>query len=112
MIPTRVHAVTDYLFPALIALLSRRRGMAARRIMQVGPVWHIAYTILTRYEGGLVPALSMRTHLACDAAGALSFLGAAALLCDEPAEDRLLLAALGLGELALIALSEREVPTR
>ncbi|QGY01466.1 hypothetical protein MMSR116_05795 [Methylobacterium mesophilicum SR1.6/6] len=112
MIPSRVHAVSDYLFPALIAALSRRRGPAARRIMRVGPVWHYAYTVLTRYEGGLVPVLSMRTHLACDALGALSFVGAAALLRDEPARDRLLLAALGLSELALIAASEREVPVR
>ena len=78
--------------------------------MQVGPVWHYAYTMLTRYEGGLVPAISLRTHLACDAVGALSFVGAAALLKDEPTGDRLLLAALGLSELALIAVSDREVP--
>jgi hypothetical protein len=110
MVPSRVHAVTDYVFPALIAALSRRRGAATRRIMQVGPVWHYAYTILTRYEGGLVPVLSMRTHLTCDAVGALGFVGAAALLRDEAPSDRILLAALGLGELALIALSEREVP--
>ncbi|MGH1575256.1 hypothetical protein ACRAWG_37165 [Methylobacterium sp. P31] len=95
------------MFPALIAALSRRRGPATRRIMQVGPVWHYAYTILTRYEGGLVPARSMRTHLACDAVGALGFVGAAALLKDEASSDRLLLAVLGLSE---IALSEREVP--
>lgn len=111
MIPTRVHAVTDYAFPALIAALSRRpgRGPATRRIMQVGPVWHAAYTVLTRYEGGLIPVLSMRTHLACDAVGALGFVGAAALLRGEPARDRLLLAALGLGELLLIAASDRDV---
>jgi hypothetical protein len=112
MIPTRVHAVTDYVFPTLIAVLSRRRGPATRRIMQAGPVWHGAYTVLTRYEGGLVPALSMRTHLACDAVGALGFIGAAALLRDEPPQDRLLLAVLGLSELALIALSDRDAPAR
>jgi hypothetical protein len=110
MVSSRTHALTDYLFPALIAALSRSRGPATRRIMQVGPVWHYAYTLLTRYEGGLVPRLSMRAHLACDAVGALSFVGAAALLQDESAEDRLLLAALGLSELALIAVSDREVP--
>jgi hypothetical protein len=42
--------------------------------------------------------------------GALIFVGAAALLKDEPTGDRLLLAALGLSELALIAVSDREVP--
>ena len=110
MIPSRVHAVTDYVFPAMIAVLSRGRGPATRRIMRVGPVWHYAYSLLTRYEGGVVPALSMRAHLACDAVGALGFVGAAALLQDEPVKDRLLLAALGLSELALIAVSDRDVP--
>lgn len=84
MIPSRVHAVTDAVFPALIAALSRRRGPATRRIRLAGPIWHFAHTVLTRYEGGLVPTLSMRSHLASDAVGALSFVGAAALLQDEP----------------------------
>ena len=112
MIPTRLHALADYLLPAVIAALSLspRRGRATRRIMQAGPVWHYGYTVLTRYEGGLVPSIPMRTHLACDAAGALTFVGAAALLQDEPVRDRLLLAALGLSELAVIALSDRDAP--
>lgn len=42
MIPPRVHAVTDYVLPTLIAALSRRRGGATRRIMQIGPAWHFA----------------------------------------------------------------------
>jgi hypothetical protein len=112
MIPSRLHALADYLLPAVIAALSLspRRGQATRRIMQAGPVWHYGYTVLTRYEGGLVPSIPMRTHLACDAAGALTFVGAAALLQDEPVRDRLLLAALGLSELAVIALSDRDAP--
>ncbi len=112
MIPTRLHALADYLLPAAIVALSLspHRGRATRRIMQAGPVWHYSYTLLTRYEGGLAPAISMRAHLACDVAGALTFVGAAALLQDEPIRDRLLLAAIGLSELAVIAMSEREAP--
>ena len=112
MIPTRIHAIADYLLPAAIAALSLspRRGRVTRRIMQVGPLWHYSYTMLTHYEGGLAPRITMRAHLVCDAVGALTFVGAAALLQDEPMRDRLLLAALGLGELAVIAVSEREGP--
>jgi hypothetical protein len=108
MISTRIHAVTDYLLPLGIAALaaSGRFGGPVRRIMQVGPAWHLGYTLLTRYEGGLVPALDMRTHLACDAAGSVAFLGAAALLRDQKPSHRLLLAAIGLGELVLISLTE------
>lgn len=78
--------------------------------MQAGPFWHYGYTVLTRYEGGLVPAITMRTHLACDAVGALASVGAAALLRDEPIRDRLLLAAIGLSELAVVAMSDRQAP--
>ena len=72
-----MHAVTDYLLPLGIAGLAASVwfGGPVRRIMQVGPAWHLGYVLRTRYEGGLLPLLGMRTHLACDGAGALSFLG-------------------------------------
>ena len=75
--------------------------------MQVGPAWHLGYTLLTRHEGGVVPLLGMRTHLACDAVGSLSLLGAGMLLRRQKPVHRLLLAATGLGELALISVTER-----
>ncbi len=114
MISTRAHAWTDYLLPLGIAALaaSGRFGGPVRRIMQVGPAWHLGYTLLTRYEGGAVPLLGMRTHLACDAAGSLSFLGAGLLLRRQRSSHRLLLAAIGLGELALISMTDREPPRR
>ncbi|GJE35618.1 hypothetical protein LDDCCGHA_5837 [Methylobacterium oxalidis] len=57
MVPTRLHALADYLLPAVIVAqsLSPHRGRATRRIMQAGPVWHYSYTLLTRYEGGSHP---------------------------------------------------------
>ena len=70
------------------------------------PAWHFGYTLLTRYEGGLVPLLGMRTHLACDTVGSLSFLGAGVLLRGQKPSHRLLLTAIGLGELVLISLTE------
>jgi hypothetical protein len=78
--------------------------------MGVGPVWHLAYTLLTRHEGGLLPVLPMRTHLALDAVSALSFVGAGLLMRRERREDRAVLVALGLSELALVALSDGEAP--
>ena len=96
MIPTRLHALADYLPPAAIAALSfsPRRERMTQRIMQAGPVWHYSYTVLTRYEEGLVPSIIMHSLLACDAVGALTFVGAGALLQDEPVRDRLPRAAL------------------
>lgn len=108
MISTRAHAVTDYLLPLGIAALaaSGRFGGPVRRIMQAGPVWHLAYTLLTRHEGGLAPVLSIRTHLACDATGALAFLGTGLLSRNQRTSHRLLLAAIGVGELLLISATE------
>ncbi|WP_245291956.1 hypothetical protein [Methylobacterium tarhaniae] len=109
MISRRLHAASDYAIPAFIAALGRTkgRGPGTRRIMSVGPVWHLAYTLLTRHEGGLLPVLSMRAHLALDAASALSVVGAGLLMREERREDRALLVALGLAELALVAMSDR-----
>ena len=113
-ISTRVHAVFDYALPLGIATMatSRRFGWPVRAIMVVGPIWHLGYTLLTRHEGGVAPragssGIGMRAHLACDAAGALSFLGAGLLLRRQKPSHRLLLAAIGLGELAIIALTDR-----
>ena len=79
--------------------------------MAIGPAWHLGYSVLTRYEGGAVPLLSMRQHLACDAVGALSFLAAGLFWRREPPEHRLLVAAIGISELAVIAMTDR-VPGR
>ena len=118
-ISIRAHAIFDYALPLGIALMatSRRFGRPARVIMSVGPVWHLGYTLLTRYQGGgtalpglsrtRLPQIGMKAHLACDAAGAVSFLAAGLLLRRERASQRLLLAALGVGELAVIALTDR-----
>ena len=109
MIPTRVHAVVDYLLPLGIAVLGRSGAFSGRmrRLMTVGPAWNVGYSVATRYEGGAFPLLSMRQHLACDVAGALSFLAAGLLWRKEPPEHRLLAAAIGLSELVVIAMTDR-----
>jgi hypothetical protein len=113
-ISTRVHAMFDYVLPFGIAAMatSRRFGGPVRTVMTVGPIWHLGYTLLTRHEGGMAPragapGIGMPAHLACDAAGALSFLGAGLLLRRQKASHRVLLAAIGLGELAIIAFTDR-----
>jgi hypothetical protein len=108
MISTRLHAFSDYAIPAAIAALGQSpgRGPGTRRIMEIGPPWHLAYTLLTRHEGGVLPRFSMRTHHALDALSALTFVGAGILMRRESNRDRALLVALGLAELVLVALSD------
>jgi hypothetical protein len=107
MIPTYTHALSDYLLPLGIAALSRNRrfGAPVRRLMTLGPIWHLGYALLTRYEGGAVPRISMRTHLALDNLSALSFVASGILMRRQPPGQRLLLAGIGLAEIALVARS-------
>ncbi|WP_018259566.1 hypothetical protein [Methylobacterium sp. WSM2598] len=109
MISTRLHAAIDYTVPALVTLLAAGPGRspAARRLMRAVSGWNYAYSLCTSYEGGLVRAIPMRGHLALDTAGALAYLGSAALGDRLPARDRLLLAGIGAAQLAVIGLSNR-----
>ena len=108
MISTRTHAYIDYLLPLGIAALaaSGRFGRPFERLMTIGPVYHWSYALMTRYEGGLLPLIPMRRHLALDTIGALGFVGAGMLCRRQPALHRVVVAAIGAGELATIALSE------
>lgn len=107
--PTGWHAAIDYLLAAgTLALgLSRPPRTAARRVLLGVPAWNAGYTVLTDYEGGVVPLLSMREHLLCDTAGALALLGTGLLATRDAPRDRWLLAGLGAAELLVIALSDR-----
>ena len=106
MINTRLHAWSDYAIPGGIAALSLLPGLGPFRVLTVaGPLYHLAYTLLSRHEGGVAPVIPMRTHLALDAAGALAFVGAGILFRKQPAWQRLLFAAIGVTELLEVALS-------
>jgi hypothetical protein len=72
-VPTRLHGAVDYawgaallLAPGLLRLPARS---AAARTCRAAGAGAVAYAALTDYELGLVPALTMREHLALDVAG-------------------------------------------
>jgi len=72
-VSTRVHGAVDYLWGAALLLAPRLLGLPAgspeARMAQAAGAGAIAYAALTDYELGLVPALTMRQHLALDLAG-------------------------------------------
>jgi hypothetical protein len=110
MISTRTHGVLDYLSAAaLIAvpqLFGWRSGLS--RPLMAASLGTAAYSLLTRYEWGVVGALSMREHLALDALQGAAFCTAAALLNREPPEVRSALAGYGLFAIAAAALTDQE----
>ena len=97
VIPTYVHAMSDYFTSTTMPYAARRMGVtpATRRIVDGVSAWTGAQSLLTDYEGGAAPVLPMRAHLAADTVMGLGLISTAALMRDAPACDRQLLAALG-----------------
>lgn len=86
LIPTRVHGVLDYVFGVMyiaLPLLLNWPQPAAGILMALG-AGVLLYSILTRYELGLIKVLPMPTHLAFDLLGGLLLIAAPLLgLVDE-----------------------------
>lgn len=76
ILPTSVHAGIDYLSSALLlsapAYLDLNTTGTETWTCVAWAAIATGYSILTRYEGGLVYALPMRTHLALDAVWGMS----------------------------------------
>lgn len=107
MISTRLHGLADYTVAALFGrlALASRLPLPVRATFGAAGAYHAGYSLLTDYEAGLRPDLSMRQHLALDVAGAAALLGAGVFMRRQPVGARLLLLGAGLAECALIARS-------
>ncbi len=70
IIPTRIHGIIDYLTAALLVATPLLLGLegAARWVLIGAGLAALAYSLLTDYELGLLPVLSMPAHLAVDMA--------------------------------------------
>ncbi len=107
LISTRLHGVIDYAVASLFGGLSASRSLPSpvRAVLGATGAYHASYALVTDYEAGLRPSLTMRQHLALDAIGAAALCGAGLLMRRQPAAARTLLLAAGLSELAVVALS-------
>ena len=84
VIPTRLHGAVDYLWGTALLFAPRLfrlpSGSPEARVAQAAGAGAIAYAVLTDYELGLVPALTMRQHLALDIAGGAALAASPLLL--------------------------------
>ena len=110
LISTQLHGMIDYAASAAFAAVPRLLGWRPEltRAMDGAAAFGAVYSLGTDYELGLVPALTMRQHLATDVVLGAGFLAAAALLREQPASVRLPLLGFGLVALTAAALTETE----
>lgn len=109
-ISTKAHGFLDYMTAGLLVTLPRAMGWSncVTRLLDASAATTVVYSLLTRYEMGVVKALPMKAHLAIDAVQGGALIGAAAFMEDEDPEVRATLAALGVFELGVTALSRTQ----
>lgn len=110
---TRIHGVLDYLTAgmllALPAILRPSPGVA--RLLNGSAIGTLVYSLLTKYELGVVGVLPMSAHLALDGMSGALFCAAPLLFRKENPRNVALLVALGLFELTAALTTETE-PSR
>lgn len=109
-ISTKAHGIIDYMTAGLLVTLPRALGWSRQvtHLLDAAACTTVAYSVLTRYELGLVKALPMKAHLAVDAVQGGAMIGAAAFLEDEDPEVRATLAAIGTFELGVTLLTRTQ----
>ncbi len=110
LIPTKAHGFLDYLTAGTMLALPRAMGWSENvtRLLTGAAVGTIGYSLLTRYELGLVKVLPMRAHLALDAMSGAALCAAPWMLPEESDEVKQALLSLGLFELAAAFTSQTE----
>ena len=110
-ISTRTHGILDFIVPMGLLLAPKLFGFEdnekASRIPRMMAVSHVAYSLFTDYERGLVRKLPMKGHLALDAGSAV-FLAASPWLLGFSGRVTTPHVAAGLMELGIAASTETE----
>ena len=112
-IPTKVHGVIDYL--AVVAILALPRlldmGEEATLLLTILAIGALLYSLLTRYELGLLRLLPMKGHLLLDFMAGLLLCAAPFLfLQEETATTRMVLVVMGLFEILTAAMTKSHSP--
>lgn len=109
-LPSEVHGVIDYLTASSLIALPRilgLRGRLASMLTTVG-LGTIAYSLLTNYELSILKMLPFKTHLKLDTMNGALLTTAPMMFKNVNPRITSLLAGIGVFELAVTALSNRE----
>jgi hypothetical protein len=110
-ISTKTHAFLDYLTVAKFLLLPRVMNFSpavTNGMTAVGLV-KLAYTLLTRHEGGVYKVLPMKAHLAMDVAGGAMLCALPFATDDADETEKGVCCALGGFDIVAAALTETEM---
>ncbi len=109
-ISTRTHGMLDLLTAGALVALPRALGWSDRvtRVLTGAAAGTLGYSLLTRYEWGVIKAVPMRAHLALDAMSGALLCGAPVIFPDEDEGVTGTLAGIGLFEIAASLLTEPE----
>jgi hypothetical protein len=107
---TKTHGVIDYLTAGAMLAVPRAMGWSEKttQLLTGAALGTIGYSLLTRYELGLVRVLPMKAHLALDALSGAMLCAAPLMLPDEDDGVKRALVGLGLFELAAALTTEAE----
>jgi hypothetical protein len=107
LISTRLHGMIDYTVALMLGGLAACPAVPVpiRKLLGTAGAFHAGYAIVTDYEGGAKPSISMPQHLALDALGGAALIGAGLLMHRQSTAARAGLLAAGLAELAVVSVS-------
>jgi hypothetical protein len=107
-----MHGVLDYLSSAGLFALPRMAGWdgGAKQVLTANAAGSLLYSLLTRYELGLLRLMPMSAHLTLDAAsGAVLCVAGVQTDADKPVRAALM--GPGIFEITVAFLTDAEVPT-
>lgn len=109
---TKLHGVLDYVTVAALPIAARllKADPKTQQFMDISAATVLGYSLLTRYELGVAPILSMEGHLASDAVFGTAMLAAPSLLNIQDKKVQSALIGFGLFAYAAAALTETKSP--
>ncbi len=114
LISTKAHGMLDYMTAGTLVALPRALGWSksATTLLTNMAIGTVGYSLLTRYELGLLKVLPMTGHLALDAMSGALLCGAPFLLLDEDSTVTAAFVALGLFEIGAAVMTDTEPSLR
>jgi hypothetical protein len=111
LLSTRTHGILDFASAGTLVALPRMLGWSegVTRLLTNAGVGALVYSLLTRYEFGVVKVLPMKAHLALDAMSGVTLVCSPLFFPDEDANVRATLIGLGVFEI-IAALSTESNP--